>query len=298
MVAELRVNVASVAKEMDMAMRLLTEARVMSRYRKVFKGKGLEFEDFRDYTTDDDASEIDWRASKRANKLIIRRFKEERDMSVYFLVDVSSSMLFGSTDKLKHEYAAELVAAFSHFIIQSGDRAGLVMFTDKVVKYLGPGKSENHFYIMLRQLLTPEFYGGQYNLSNALNFVMNTTAERSLAFIVSDFIGLEKGWDSAIKQASGKFDGVAVMVRDPRDQRLPPDVGQVVIADPFSDREMLIDCNDKEGRMEYESYSKKEEEKIKDTLKNARWDMLEVTTDKSFVIPLIEFLKRREIAFR
>ena len=298
MIHQLRVDVASVTKEMEAAMRILTEARVVSRYRKVFKGKGIEFEDFREYTTDDDASRIDWKASKRANRLLIRQFREERDMNVFFLLDVSSSMLFGSTDKLKHEYAVALTAALAHFILQSGDRIGLVLFSDKVVRYVGPGKSTEHFYIMLRNMLDPECYGGGCNLSAALKYLMNTISEKSLLFVISDFIGLERGWESAVKQASGRFDGVGVMVADPRDMRLPQDAGQVFIADPFSGSQMLIDCGDRERRAEYEAYNIRRRQAVKDVMRSARWDFVEVETDKSFVLPLIIFLKRREILFR
>lgn len=298
MVSELRVDVTSVLRELEVVMRVLTESRIVSRYRRIFKGRGLEFEDFREYTTSDDATRIDWMASKRANKLLIRLFKEERDINVFFMVDVSRSMLFGSTKKLKHEYAAELVTALSHFVLESGDKVGLLLFSDKVMKYVEPAKGTKHFYIMLKNLLTPEFYGGGYNLTNALDFLMNTVQDRSIVFIVSDFIGLEKDWEKIMKQSSAKFDGVAIMVRDPRDENLPAGVGQMVIADPYSEGEILIDCNDKAKRSEYERYVRNEKENIRATLKVARWDLLEVSTKEGFVSPLIRFLKRREILFR
>lgn len=293
MVSELRVNVASAVRGLEASRKLLAEGRVISRYRRVFKGSGLEFEDFREYTSKDDASKIDWRASKRSNKLVIRQYREEREMNVYFMVDVSSSMLFGSTEKLKYESVAELVAALSHFIIQTGDMVGLVLFSDKVVKYVSPGKGSNHFYLLLKSLLTPELYGGGFNMTSALEFLKNTARERSLLFLVSDFIGLERNWETAIKEVAGKFDGVAVMVKDPRDRRLPKGVGQVVISDPYSDREMLIDCSD-EKAPEYARYVQREEERINDAMRAAHWDVLPITTEESFVMPVIKFLKRRE----
>lgn len=297
MVVQLRMNVASVVRELEVALKVLTEAKIMSRYRRIFKGKGLEFEDFREYTTGDDASNIDWKASKRANKLVIRRFKEERDMTMFILVDVSSSMLFGSTEKLKHEYAAEVAAALTHFVLQSGDRVSLIMFADDVVKFVEPGKGDKHFYMMLKHLITAKYYGGSCNLSNALNFIMNTTGEKSMAFIISDFIGLDENWEGNIKLASGKFDGVAVIVRDPRDSKLPPETGQIVISDPFSGKEMLVDSNDKD-RMEYERYVRLDEERIKSSLMASHWDFIEVSTKESFVMPIIKFLKRRELLLR
>ena len=297
MVAQLRIDVASVVKELEVALKVLTEARVMSRYRKIVKGKGLEFEDFRDYTSGDDASAIDWKASKRAGKLIIRRYKEERDMSVFFVVDASSSMLFGSTKKLKYEYAAELIAALAHFVLQSGDRVGLVMFTDTVTKYVEPGKGTDHFYIMLKHLLTPRFYGGGYRLGSALEFLMKTVGEKSMVFLVSDFIGLENGWEGMMKISSGKFDGVAIIVRDPRDRTLPKETGQVVIADPYTEKELLVATSERE-RNEYERLVRAEEERLKKIIRESNWDLLEVTTDENFVLPVIKFLKRRELLLR
>ncbi len=297
MVAELRINVNSVIRELDVALSVLTEAHIVSRYRRIFKGKGLDFEDFREYTVNDDASEIDWKASKRANQLLIRQFKEERDMDVFFVVDVSTSMLFGSTEKLKHEYAAELVAALSHFVLRSGDKIGLILFTDKVVRFIQTGKSQNHYYILLKEMLTPGFYGGNFNIGCALNFLKNTTGEKSLVFLISDFIGMERGWERAIKDASGKFDGVAIMVRDPRDKKLPPESGQVVVSDPYSENEMLIDCGDS-ARIGFENYVAEEERKLRTVLTNARWDFLEVSTKEQFILPVLKFLKRRELIFK
>jgi len=297
MVRELRIDVPSVVRELGAAMGVLTEAKIVSRYRKIFKGRGLEFEDFRDYISTDDAKNIDWKASKRANKLIIRRFKEERDMNVYFMVDVSNSMLFGSTNKLKYEYAAELAAALMHFVLESGDKVGLILFNEKVVKFVKPKKGEKHFYIMLNHLITPDYYGGSYNITSLMEFMEGVVKERSLGFLISDFIGLERDWQKSIQLISGKLDGIAVMVRDPRDLALPTDTGQIVISDPYSTRKLLIDCNDS-ARYEYELYVKSEIDKIKMGLKLGLWDMLMINTAEPFILPVIRFLKRREILFR
>ncbi len=297
MVAELRIDVSSVVKELEVALKVLTEARVMSRYRKIVKGKGLEFEDFREYTSSDDASEIDWRASKRSGKLVMRRYKEERDMNVFFVVDVSSSMLFGSTKKLKYEYAAELVAALAHFVLQSGDRVGLVLFSDRIMKYMEPGKGTDHFYVLLKNLLTAKFYGGGCRVSPPLEFLMNSVGEKSMMFLVSDFIGMEDEWQKVMKVVSGKFDGVAVMVRDPRDRSLPKEGGQAVITDPFSEKAILVDTNERD-RNEYERFVRMEEEKIRIGFRQSNWDFLEVSTDEEFVMPVIKFLKGRELLLR
>jgi uncharacterized protein (DUF58 family) len=298
MVLQLRVDVPSVIGELDVALAVLTEAKVTSRYRKVFKGKGLDFEDYRKYSpTDDDASRIDWKASVRANKLLIREFREERDIDVFFVVDVSSSMLFGSTEKLKYEYAAELAAALSHFVLESGDRAALLMFSDRVVNFVEPRKGGKHFYVMLSHLLNPKFYGGKYKLTPVMDFIMRTVKDKSMMFLISDFIGLESDWERAVRMATGKVDGVAIMVRDPRDLKLHPDSGQVVIADPYSGKEMLVDCGD-DMRIDYENLVRREKERMEDFFQSIDWGFFETTTDKSFVMPLLKYLKRREILLR
>jgi uncharacterized protein (DUF58 family) len=297
MVLQLRVDVPSVIRELDVALSVLTEAKISSRYRKVFKGKGLEFEDFRKYTPQDDALKIDWKASARANKLLIRQFREERDIDVFFVVDVSSSMLFGSTEKLKYEYAAELVAALSHFILESGDRISLLLFSDKVVKFVEPGKGEEHFYVLLKHLLNPKFYGGRYKLTPAMEFLMSTVSGKGMTFLISDFIGLERNWENSVRMASGKLDGVAVSVKDPRDLRLDPRAGQVMIADPYSGREMLVDCSD-DARTDYENMARRRAEKMADFFESINWGIFQTTTDKSFVMPLLQYMKRREILFR
>ena len=297
-VTQLRVDIPSVIRELDVALKVLAEAKIVSRYRRIFKGKGLEFEDFREYTTSDDANEIDWKASARANKTLIREFREERDMDVYFLVDVSSSMLYGSTPKLKYEYAAELTTAFMHFVLQSGDKTGLVLFTDKVVKYIEPAKGMKHFYMTLQNLLNPEFYGGNCNLKNSLEFLMNIVERKSLAFLITDFIGLGKGWEKTVKLSSGKLDGVAINVVDPVEMQLPDGAGQVVISDPFSEKEMIADCNDDKLRDKYQEMMKFRQENLEKTMGKSLWEYLTVDTSKSFVRPVVEFLRRREILSR
>jgi uncharacterized protein (DUF58 family) len=289
----LRVNVVSLIQKLEIILKILVDTQIISRYRSVFKGKGLEFEDYRAYTTQDDASRIDWKASVRSNQLLVKLFREERELDVYILLDASSSMIFGSTEKLKLEYAAEVAAAFSFLVLEAGDKAGLVMFNDKIVKIIPTSVGKKHFQIILHSLVNPKFYGGSYNLQNALNFVMKISKQRGLVIIVSDFIGMKKGWEDALKLASVKFDVIGIMVRDPRDEKLPEDdVGQVVIQDPYSDSALLIDP--KKIRELYEEYVRRDEEKLQRAFLNSNADLIKLSTKEPFIRPLIEyFIMRR-----
>ena len=289
---ELNVDVKHLVKRMEAILQKLAEARIMSRYRRIFKGKGLEFEDFREYNEDDDASRIDWKASVRANKTLIKRYKEERDLDIYILFDVSSSMVFGSTEKLKNEYAAEFVAALSHIILFTGDKAGLFMFSDSVIKKVLPANNQDQFYVILRNLLDPNNYGGGCNLGKAIREIINFSKEKGIMVIVSDFIGLEKDWEEGIKVASAKFDVMGVMIHDPRDEVLPRNVGKVLIKDPFSKREIMVDPDEIADK--YEKYALEQKLYVKRVFTQYHADFLDLRTDKDFVVPFLSILKRRE----
>lgn len=169
----------TVAKEFELKEKL---------YKIIFRGKGLEFDSYRDYAPDDDASMIDWKASKRANKTLIKRYVEERDLNIIFVIDVGENMVLGSADKLKCEYAAELVSAFSHLIITSNDKVGFVLYSDDIKDYIPPRKGLNHLYFLVDILSDPSLYGGASRLDKALDFLLENLDE-SINFVVfvSDF---------------------------------------------------------------------------------------------------------------
>jgi len=289
---QLSVNVRPLVSKIQIILEKLAEARLASKYRIIFKGEGLEFEDYRVYTENDDSSRIDWKASMRANKTLIKEYIEERDLDINILVDTSSSMVFGSTEKLKNEYAAEFVAALSHLIIQTGDKPGLFMFADTIRKKIPAANTDNQFYLILKDLINPENYGGHCHLNEAVKQIMSTTRKRGVLIIVSDFIGLEENWFESLKISSQKFDIIGVMIQDPRDQVLPKGIGKILISDPFSNQELLVDP-DMIGD-EYEEYTTKQKEKVMHAFRSVNADFLDLTTDKSFIIPLLHLLERRE----
>ncbi len=288
----LRINVVSLVKQLDLLVRIAINTKLISKYRSVYKGKGLEFEDFRVYTPGDDASRIDWKASVRANDTLIKLFKEERNLNVYVLLDTSSSMIFGSTEKLKLEYAAELAAAFSYMILESNDRVGLVMFSDRIVKMIPPALGKKHFYVMLNSIADAGLYGGGRDLAKAIDFVMKISTERGIMIIISDFIRMEGNWQNALKRASVKFDVMGLMVRDPRDEVMPDaDVGQVVVQDPGSGRSITISPG--KIREEYKKYVEAEEKRLTDEFLKCNLDLLRLSTAESFLKPLVGFFLMR-----
>ena len=205
-------------------------------------------------------------------------------------------MIFGSTDKLKNEYAAEIVISLAFTILEVGDSVGLVMFNDKIMKKVYPGKGRGQFYSVVRELTNPENYGGGFDFENISDFILNYLKESTVVIIVSDFVGLSESSIESIKLITNKYDTVGIMVRDPRDKVLPEDVGQVVIEDPYSNKSLLIEP--KLIKEVFEEEIKRQEKWIKDSFLKNKSDFLSLTTDKSFIKPVIGLFKERALKWK
>jgi uncharacterized protein (DUF58 family) len=286
----LNIDVVELAKKLEVIIKILINTQVASKYMSVFRGQGLEFEDYRKYTVTDDAKLIDWKATIRANELMIKEFKEERNLNTYILLDTSYKMIFGSTEKLKAEYAAEVAASLSYFILKAGDNIGLVMFNSDIVHFAPPDAGDKQFHLILNYLANADVYDPGYDLEKAIKFVMNTAPRRGLLVIISDFIGLEDGWDRALRIAGKKFDVLGIMIRDPRDDELIS-TGNIVLQDSMSEQMLIV--NTDKIKEKYNEYTKNEKRYIKETFARSGADVLDLGTDEDFIKPVIQFLLRR-----
>lgn len=293
---KLHIDLSKTIKQIEITTRDLIRGGLSGGYRSTFRGMGLEFAGYREYTQNDDASEIDWMASRRANQLLVKEFTEERNLNVFFLVDTSASMMYGSTFKLKNEYAAEFIASFAYVMLEQGDAIGYAFFNEIVHRRFPPINNKIQFYQLSKDLEDSRMYGGRCNLRNALHFITNFLPKNTMIFIVSDFIGITEDYTDYLNIAAQKFDLIAVMVRDPRDRVLPSDKIQVMVRDPFSKQQMLF--NPQYIKEEYEELVRMQEESVKRDFFKRRADFLLLTTDKPFVTPLIDFFKRRQRRFR
>ncbi|MFZ5955782.1 MAG: DUF58 domain-containing protein [Nanoarchaeota archaeon] len=260
-------------------------------YERAFGGKGMEFDSYRNLTPDDDAALIDWKASARANELIVKQYVEERNLDVYFAVNVSNSMLFGSKDILKSEYAIDLILTFSHLVLGSGDNIGLVMFTDHFVKVIPASKNIKQFNLFIKFLTEPELYGGNTDFGKIVNNMLNFTKSSSMLILISDFIHLKKGFEKELKFLAHKCETMAIMVRDKMDEELPDIPCQMVVQDPFSKNQMLI-----EPQLVADKYKENallQKNAVKKIFRESNIDILELSTDKPFIMPLMNFLKER-----
>ncbi len=280
---------------LSLVVQSLTASPYIGSYSSVFKGKGLEFSGFRDYSLDDDAGRIDWKTSARLNKPVVKEYTEERNIEVIFFVDVSSKMMTGSSKRLKCEYVADMVAALSHAILKTEDRVGLVLFSNKVVKFLPPQSGMNHFFSISDALSDLDNYGGKSDFEGGLKFLLENFKKKSVVFIISDFI-TEQKIDDELKLLGQKYDSIAMIVRDFLDSDLPPENANVLVQDPTTGEKTVI--SPKEIRKYYSFESKKELRTFKNLLNKSSVSSIELSTDSYFVDKIMEFFKRRELKWR
>jgi len=261
-------------------------------YKMFFRGKSFDFEGFRDYNGDEDVSSIDWKASYRDGKLLSRKFREEDDKKILFVLDVGQNMMFGSADKLKCEYAAEIVISLSDLVINNNDRAGLLIFNDRVQQYLLPKRGKQTFEYFYNLLANPDTYGGGSNLNDALDYIIkNGDPHISAVVLISDFINVDKRTKYNLNTVAHKYETLAFMIKDPIDRVLPNINGEFIVENPFNGQQLLIEP--KLASRQYEFNSLKQEKFISDSFRSSGIDFIELTTSKSFIYDLINFLKER-----
>ena len=288
---ELKLNQSIGIKRLKVLTNRLVNSKIVGSYRSVFKGRGLEFMDYRHYTPDDDAAMIDWKASVRSKELLVREFAEERNLNVFFLVDTSSSMIYGSIDKLKIEYAVELVATLSYTILQAGDSISFAFFTDKILRHEPPTTGFKQYYKLINTLVDTKYYGGNCDIAEALKFTMAFLKEFSIVIIVSDFIGLKNDWKHYINLVGKKFDLIGIMIRDPLDKFLPDYDGQVILGDVHSNKQLVVNIDS--VRNDYTRYVEAREREIGNVFTDSKSDFIKLTTDKAFIKPITDLFLRR-----
>ncbi len=254
------------------------------------KRRGIEFSGYRAYTPNDDANLIDWKASLRGNKTLVKELEVERAHNMFFLVDVSDSMLFASTEKLKCEYAAEVVSTIAYAVLRGGDNVGMSMFNDHLVEKVYPQVGKRQYYTIIKKLSNPELYGGKFDLEKAIKYSMSFLHMHSTVVLISDLIGLKENWSKYMEYMAVHYNVVVIMVRDPRDEELPKDAGQVIIEDVYTGEKMYIDAKDYAEK--YNKTSRENKEKIKQKLDNIGIPFLELKTNEDYVEKLITFFRK------
>jgi uncharacterized protein (DUF58 family) len=260
-------------------------------YRSVFKGRGIEFSEVREYQTGDDVRLIDWNVTARTGRPHVKQFAEERELTVMLLVDASGSGQFGSVKQTKNEIAAEIGALIAFSAIRNNDKVGLIMFTDRVEKFIAPKKGRSHVLRVIREILYFQPKAKGTNISAAIEYFMRVTSRRTTAFLISDFIA--SGYEKKLRAANHRHDIIALRITDPRELELPA-VGLIQLEDPETGKKMLINTRNKKLRKDYERLSRKRLAEQAKVLRSMNVDMVEIRADLSYVEPLVRFFRLRE----
>jgi len=260
-------------------------------YQSVFKGRGMEFAEVRHYLPGDDVRTIDWNVTARTGVPHVKRFVEERELTVMLLVDTSASTHFGTVKQLKSEMAAELAALFAFSAITNNDKVGLVMFSDRVELALPPKKGTRHVLRVIREVLSFTPQGRGTDVSAALEHLSHVTKRRCVTFVISDFLDTQARL--ALKIANRRHDVIAVVLDDPRDVSLP-DVGLIELQDAETGERFLVDTGDARVRREFEQRADGARRERERMLRGVDVDAIVVRTDRPYTEALLRFFRMRE----
>jgi uncharacterized protein (DUF58 family) len=263
-------------------------------YHSVFKGRGMEFEEVREYLPGDEVRSIDWNVTARFGHPFIKKFREERELTVMLVVDVSASGQFGSVRQTKNELAAELAAVLAFSAIRNNDKVGLIMFTDQIEKFVPPKKGRRHVLRVVREILAFQPQGRGTDLQLALDYLNRVQPRRAVTFVVSDFqVTDEESVRKKLRVASKRHDVIALSLRDPREEELPA-VGLVQLRDAETGERALVDTFNRKVREEFAAKARHRLEALRRLLRSASVDHVEIRSDADYVLPLIQFFKMRE----
>ena len=261
-------------------------------YHAVFKGRGMNFAEVREYQIGDDVRAIDWNVSARMGHPYIKLFEEERELLVMLLCDVSSSSHFGSGAQMKMDMATELAAVLAFSAIRNNDKVGLVLFTDRIEKYVAPRKGKSHILRILRVLITFEPHRSGTDIRGALEYVNHVMKKRAITFLISDF--MDTDYEKAMRVVGRKHDLTAVHLSDPREYQLP-DIGLIRVHDAETGVPAWVDTSSPRVRRELETKFRSWQGSIKYECQRSRVDYLPLSTDRDYIRTLVDFFRRREL---
>jgi uncharacterized protein (DUF58 family) len=277
-------------KQIEIRTNRLVNETLGGEYHSIYKGQGMEFNEVREYQYGDDIRTVDWNVTSRTGELHVKKYIEERELTVMLVVDASGSVDFGTQGKFKNELAAELAALFAFSAIKNNDRVGLIIFTDKIEKYLPPAKGTQHVLRVIRELLyfKPENSGTDVN--GALEYLNKIARKKSVVFLLSDLS--DGGFERAIRITNRKHDLVVVKISDEREMNLPG-IGLINLKDKETGEEIMLDASSKlvqetlKNRWEYRAAQ------LKDFLKRSGVDYIELYTAEPYIKKIVRFFKER-----
>lgn len=278
-------------KQIEIRTRGIVNEVFSGEYHSVFKGRGMEFSEVREYNFGDDIRSIDWNVTARFGHPYIKIFEEERELTVMLLVDMSGSLIFGSVEKTKQQVAAELSAVLAFSALKNNDKVGLILFTDRIEKFVPPRKGKSHALRIIREVLSFEPEGNQTNLRQALEYFNHTIKKKAIVFLISDFI--DGGYEKILRIVGKKHDLIGIVLRDQREKSMF-DAGLIKFRDAETGDIRFIDTGDKIIRQSIIDENKHWSEFRRQLFVSSRLDSIDIETSGSYVKPLVDFFKLRE----
>ncbi|OGS45099.1 MAG: hypothetical protein A2539_05880 [Elusimicrobia bacterium RIFOXYD2_FULL_34_15] len=265
------------------------------RYESVFKGRGMEFSEVREYLPGDDIRSIDWNVTARYGHPFVKKFTEERELTIILLVDASASGHFGTIEKMKFEIAAEISSVIAFSALKNNDKVGLLIFTDEIEMFIPPKKSRTHILRMVREILFFKPKKNKTNISMALKYLNDVARKKAIVFLISDFI--DKNYEKDLRIINKRHDLITIKITDPKEKYLPK-VGLLDLQDMENGETFTLDTNDEVFRNAFFEYQSKREKSLDEFFKKSGIDNIKISTDKSYIEPLIAFFERRSRRFR
>ncbi len=285
-------------RRVEVRTRHLVDDTLAGSYHSVFKGRGMNFDEVREYVPGDAIRTIDWNVTARTGVPHVKKFTEERELTILLLIDVSNSGLFGSGDETKREMMAELGSVLAFSAVRNNDKVGLVLFSDFVELYIPPKKGRSHILRVIREILFFRPRGKGTDIGEALDFVNRVTKRKCVTFLVSDFClpgDFSKSLETLqpkLRLTGRRHDLISVSVTDPR-ERMLPDVGLITLEDAESGEQILLNTGDEWIRKAYANLATAQHKNLRTTMRKSGIDLLELSTDSSYIAPLIGFFRSR-----
>ena len=282
-------------RKIEISTRGLVNEVFSGEYHSVFKGQGMTFSEVREYQYGDDIRAIDWNVTARTGAPFGKVYEEERELTVVLVVDVSASGDFGSLERMKGELAVELSAVLGFSAVKNDDKIGLILFSDRIEKFVPPRKGRRHVLRVLRELLYHRPQGRGPDIGGALEYLSRVVPRRAVVFLVSDFMG--EGFFRPLSVAGKRHDLIAVRVRDRREQELPP-LGLMEMEDPETGERLVVNSSDPDFQTAFRARSKERQAALDRDLRRCQVDVIDVETGQPYVKPLMHFFKQRMRRFR
>ncbi len=268
----------------------LSKQMFSGEYHSAFKGRGMSFSEVRGYQYGDDVRSIDWNVTARTNTPHVKIFEEERELTVVLLIDVSQSAYFGTVNQLKQGIITEISAVLSFSAIQNNDKVGVILFTDKIEKFIPPKKGRSHILRIIRELIDFQPDSAGTDLGQALRYFNNVIKKRCIGFVLSDF--MTRGYEAPLRIASRRHDLIGVHLFDPKEQALP-DVGLLRAKDAETGELAWLDTSSPQLRAKYAGWFKENYGYFKNTFSRSGTDFVSIRTDENYVTALLNFVQRR-----